>query len=144
MIQWFAISPLATHSRENVATARKYTWKTQSTLSTNLSDLQDNNSNYSISEPPQSDAEYIDEKEVERKKIESHALAQLERAQVSFRSMLFAIRNANNLRRPPQSKQVAFSVRTNVSYQPQPSDHCPVPRLALPFGVKEYLHIKEV
>ncbi|KAI2804762.1 Voltage-dependent L-type calcium channel subunit beta-2 [Blomia tropicalis] len=42
-----------------------------------------------------------------------------------------------------QSKPVAFSVRTNVSFEAHDNFSVPVPRRAISFGVREFLHIKE-
>ncbi|UJR32288.1 hypothetical protein I4U23_019753 [Adineta vaga] len=42
-----------------------------------------------------------------------------------------------------KTKPVAFAVRTNIDYIPASDDLCPIPKAALPFGIKEFLHIKD-
>ncbi|KAL3855155.1 hypothetical protein ACJMK2_014378 [Sinanodonta woodiana] len=77
-------------------------------------------SNYS---QPSSDQLSLDEEgEALRRETAKQALAQLEKA---------------------RTKPVAFSVRTNVSYDGTYEEDCPVPGQAVSFGVKDYLHIKE-
>lgn len=43
-----------------------------------------------------------------------------------------------------QSKPVAFAVRTNVRYDATEELECPVPKAAISFEVKEFLHVNEV
>jgi hypothetical protein len=43
-----------------------------------------------------------------------------------------------------KTKPVAFAVRTNIDYIPSSDDLCPVAKGAIPFGIREFLHIKDV
>ncbi|KAK3605388.1 hypothetical protein CHS0354_036296 [Potamilus streckersoni] len=77
-------------------------------------------SNYS---QPSSDQLSLDEEgDALRRETAKQALTQLEKA---------------------RTKPVAFSVRTNVSYDGTYEDDCPVAGQAVSFGVKDFLHIKE-
>ncbi|XP_057331872.1 voltage-dependent L-type calcium channel subunit beta-1 isoform X3 [Microplitis mediator] len=76
-------------------------------------------SNYS---QPSSDLSLDEEKESLRREKERQALNQLEKS---------------------RTKPVAFSVRTNVSYDGSIDDDSPVHGSAVSFNVRDYLHIKE-
>src|SRR5699024_7566185 len=96
-----------------------------------------------------SDGEYVDEKDVLKRESEKQALIQLKKAQVRESPdpchNLAPIDRAELMPRLfVQSKPVAFAIRTNVSYDASIEDNCPVSGYGISFGVKEYLHIKEV
>lgn len=80
-----------------------------------------NESNYSFSEAA-SDADYFDDKQAAKAEAEQHAFSQLEKA---------------------QSKNVAFAVRTNVSFDASSEDNVPLPGYTISFGIKEFLHIRD-
>ncbi|CAF1579830.1 unnamed protein product, partial [Didymodactylos carnosus] len=52
-------------------------------------------------------------------------------------------RSANEALERCKTKPVAFAVRTNIDYVPSPDDICPIPKHAIGFKIKEFLHIKD-
>lgn len=102
-----------------------------------------NDSNYSFSELL-SDTDYLDSKELAKREAEKQALSQLDKAQVGH-VVLFVLATIIKVHVFGQkSKPVAFAVRTNVSFEASYDDNPPVTGYAISFGIREFIHIKEV
>ncbi|KAM9784798.1 voltage-dependent L-type calcium channel subunit beta-1 isoform 7-T7 [Syngnathus typhle] len=96
------------------------------------------------SRPSDSDVSLEEDPEALRKEADRQALATLEKAKVSrpFDYSLSFVA-VEHLIFSVQTKPVAFAVRTNVGYNPGPSDDVPVQGMAISFEAKDFLHIKE-
>ena len=92
-----------------------------------------------------SDLSLDEEREALRRETERQAFTQLEKARVRNDFVFgfdfdFDFDHKFNV----QAKPVAFAVRTNVAYNSNIDDDSPVHGSAVSFGVKDFLHIKEV
>ena len=90
---------------------------------------------------PSSDLSLDEEREGIRRETERQALSQLEKAKVRIVS---PVTQDHRFIYCCQAKPVAFAVRTNVAYDGSVDDDSPVHGYAVSFGIKDFLHIKEV
>lgn len=86
-----------------------------------------------------------EEREALRRETERQAFAQLEKARVrSDNNVVNQLKFNKIFISSIQTKPVAFAVRTNVAYNGEVDDDSPVHGSAVSFGVRDFLHIKEV